>query len=145
MLDRFMSKVKKVESGCWEWQGCKNKKGYGMFRYEGSTRLAHRVSFILHNRDIKEDLLILHSCDNPCCVNPAHLSEGTGFDNQQQASLRNRYNRKGTNSIFSKITDEDVRIIRESKRSSRDICKDYNLTKASILNIRSGKTWSHVV
>lgn len=90
---RFWEKVEKGE-GCWRWIGKKNKNGYGLFVvfHNGSARGtgAHRMAYYLTNGPIELGMYVLHSCDNPSCVNPAHLSLGTQFANMQQASARGR-------------------------------------------------------
>jgi hypothetical protein len=83
-MERFWSKVNKTNN-CWEWTAGKNSKGYGVFqRGRGiGTILAHRYSFYLTNSYYPK--LVLHSCDNPSCVNPEHLSDGTHSENIKQA------------------------------------------------------------
>lgn len=73
---------------CWEWMGAKTgRDGYGRV---GGQR-AHRVSWeIANGRPIPEGLIVLHSCDNPPCVNPRHLSVGTNTDNMRDASAKGR-------------------------------------------------------
>lgn len=69
---------------CWEWQGGRNGQGYGLFWVPTFKRNigAHRVSFeIWYGVDIKEDNVICHKCDNPRCMNPHHLFEGSQSDN----------------------------------------------------------------
>lgn len=75
---RFWSKVAKGE-GCWIWTGGTSGNGYGAFMLNGKHITAHRFSWILHRGEPR--LHILHKCDNPICVNPDHLFEGTNLDN----------------------------------------------------------------
>ena len=77
---------------CWLWQGGKNNLGYGMIRDENKMRTSHRVSYEEHNNtSIPKGLCVMHSCDNPCCVNPNHLSVGTRKDNTQDMISKCRH------------------------------------------------------
>lgn len=93
--DRFFENVDKngptiVESRCWVWTRARNKDGYGYFRTETQT-LAHRTSWELNNGVVAPGLFVLHRCDNPPCVNPAHLFEGTAADNMRDKMQKGRF------------------------------------------------------
>ncbi len=83
--DRFNAKINKTDF-CWLWTGTKDKKGYGHF--DGNK--AHRVAFFLEYKRINKDLLICHRCDNPSCVRPDHLFEGTYSDNAKDSYAKGR-------------------------------------------------------
>jgi hypothetical protein len=75
---------------CWEWQGGKQNIGYGMIRDENKMRTTHRVSYEEHKGPIPKGLCVMHSCDNPICCNPAHLSLGTHKQNMQDMFAKGR-------------------------------------------------------
>lgn len=97
-LARFWAKVNRG-TGCWEWLGERNNKGYGRFpTYSRDSRkrlLAHRVSYTLHHGQIPAGMVVMHACDNPGCVNPEHLSIGTQQDNLRDALAKGRVDMSG--------------------------------------------------
>lgn len=79
--ERFWAKIDTSGSGCWEWQGYTNRDGYGSFTIGGKTIRTHRAAYALVNGVIPQGLVVRHSCHNPACCNPDHLSVGTQRDN----------------------------------------------------------------
>ena len=75
---------------CWEWTGVRNRKGYGQTTKGSKGRRAHRLSYELHKGPIPAGQIVRHTCDNPPCVNPAHLLAGTHQENYQDAVSRGR-------------------------------------------------------
>ena len=82
--ERFRSKYRVAESGCWLWQAGKTWGGYGRFRLNGADRYAHRVSYETFVGQIPDALEIDHLCRVRACVNPAHLETVTRSVNQQR-------------------------------------------------------------
>lgn len=90
---RFFDKVDKTD-GCWVWKGSRSSYGYGQFNIGDVCHLAHRVSCEIHFGPIPPGLQALHKCDNPPCVNPAHLYIGTALDNALDRVDKERWNIK---------------------------------------------------
>ncbi len=90
LAERFWRKVQKTP-GCWNWTGVKNGR-YGQIRVPRQKRkmYAHRLSWMLTYGPIPKELLVLHHCDNPKCVNPAHLFLGTDRDNHLDCLRKGR-------------------------------------------------------
>lgn len=86
---RFWCRVQKTQS-CWVWTGKLDRNGYGKLKVNDVSVRAHRFSYIIHNGQIEESMFICHTCDNPKCVNPAHLYAGTPADNVRDRTARGR-------------------------------------------------------
>lgn len=89
-MQRFWDKVEKTD-GCWLWTASTFNDGYGKFKFDGKNRRAHRMSWLLTNGEIPEDMVVMHSCDIPLCVNPSHLSLGTPKANTHDMIEKNRH------------------------------------------------------
>ena len=91
LLQRLSSMITKMPSGCWHYTGSKDSSGYGRISV-GKHRLgAHKVAYLLLVGDYDQSLELMHSCDNPICVNPAHLSPATHADNIQDCVDKGRH------------------------------------------------------
>lgn len=95
--ERFWPKVDKT-GGCWIWTGAKYN-GYGVFRYEGAARLAHRISYAWVNGPIPGGIEIDHMCHNRACVNADHLRPATKILNGQNRSGLNKNNTSGVRGV----------------------------------------------
>jgi HNH endonuclease len=155
LVERFWRKVRKTE-GCWLWTGCVNgAAGYGAFNI-GGTRMdrAHRVSWRLHFGAIPAGLCVCHHCDTRRCVRPEHLFLGTRDANNKDMTRKGRSRvghvnrRKGERHGRAKLTDEQVRRIREVYRTTqpflRVLAKEHGVTLQQIHRIVTGKGWRHI-
>lgn len=140
----FESKLVTTNTGCREWSGCRGVQGYGVVRMQGKNMRAHRVSFEhFLGRPIHENMMILHSCNNPPCCNPEHLREGTHQENMDDKLLSNRQPR-GESNGKAKLTLEQVEEIRrnENNLTQYELADLYGVKRPCIAKIMRGKTWN---
>lgn len=93
---RFLEKVQMPESNhdCWIWAARTNEWGYGTMEINGKSIRAHRLSYLMFNGDLIPGKVVMHTCDNPVCVNPNHLRQGTHKDNSQDMVDKGRSTKK---------------------------------------------------
>lgn len=115
-------------SGCWEYNGFRNPKGYGRLtaRVSGKvvTKYTHRVLYEYLVGPFPEDLpFALHSCDNPPCCNPAHIRPGTHEENMREMAERGHSRRARTHCPANhEYTPENVYWGRSEGRTVR-LCR----------------------
>ena len=142
---RFWSKVKQT-GGCWEWTGGNSgrKRGYGRFRINGGMTAAHRQAWKWCNaREIPNGLCVLHTCDNPPCVNPLHLFLGSQRDNVKDMDRKGRANRiYGEKHSRAKLTAVQVaEIIADTDSTCAKLAAKHEVCRATISHIRNGRNW----
>lgn len=117
---RFWAKVQKGPE-CWLWTGARHGQGYGLLTCHGTLK-AHRASFFLANGYIHLDGSVLHTCDNPSCVNPDHLRLGTQRENiaDMDAKGRRKFRAQfGEENPMARLTARDVAAMRAEREKSR--------------------------
>lgn len=148
VFDRLMSRVtKRSSSECWpNTYVCQSKaEPYGAMRVMGKKRRCSRVMYEFMCGPIPEGMSVMHTCDNPPCVNPAHLRLGTHHENMLDRMRKNRGgNRRGERNGRCKLTESDVRAIRASSEPNREWARKLGVTATLIKSIRTRKVWKHV-
>ena len=147
LMDKF-SNDKEMKNKCWEWHGRLTRSGYGHVFYAGSTKTAHRISYVYFKGEIPNKMNVCHSCDNKKCFNPNHLWLGTTKQNIQDAHNKGLVGTlKGSKNPMSKLKEHQIIEIRNliSKGfKNTEIAKIYNVIHQTISLIRNNKIWKHV-
>lgn len=149
LIERFHEKWNyNVENGCWEWIAATMGKGYGFIKIPKTRKQigAHRLSYLIHQGDIPEGMLVCHTCDNVKCVKPSHLFLGTQSDNLQDMKNKDRH-LKGDRNSRSKLNDDIVRQIHKLSSeglSQGKIAKIFKLSQSTVWKILKGKRWVHI-
>lgn len=162
LVERFWKYVQKTD-GCWLWTGSANGHGYGQLSKpdEGGKRMrpfaAHRLSYEIHSGVIPAGLYVCHRCDNPPCVNPAHLFLGTAKDNMVDARDKGRMRGPrlvGRQQSQAKLTEDAVREIRAvyARRSGAKVpdgtrvslARKFGVSVNLISHVAAGIDWRHV-
>jgi HNH endonuclease len=164
-LFRFEAKFKKGSPmDCWIWNAGKfSNFGYGSFRLFGRSQYAHRVAFLINKGVIPDGLEVMHSCDNPACVNHFHLSLGTHAENMRDASIKNRLHggdkskwiaenpgfcagsRNGSSKLNEAQASEIKSLLLKGKLTQGQIGMIFGVSNHTICRINKGKNWTHVI
>lgn len=147
-LESIIANTKKVGE-CYEWQMARDKDGYGKVWFHGKgNQIVSRVVYTLVHGEIKPGNLIMHSCDNPPCCNPDHLSQGTHQDNHDDSRRKGRSRpMNGEDNPRGKLTEHQVRMayyLNKTGISQRDLALLFNVSRRSISQIVHGRAWKHL-
>jgi hypothetical protein len=140
--ERFWVNVNKhADGGCWEWLGALDKDGYGVTTVPKRKYMrAHRAAWMLQSgSEPPSNAFILHSCDNPRCVNTAHLSLGNHTENWLQ---RNARQRSGT-----KLTPADAELLKLAietlpEVTTFELARVWKVTERYVRKVKNGEHWS---
>lgn len=154
LAGRFWPKVDcRGPDECWPWTASCRRSGHGQIAIGSTTIGAHRASWIIHHGPVPEGLFVCHHCDNPPCVNPAHLFLGTHDDNMADMRAKSRgvvpapAVMRGTvnpNSKIDEATVSEIRRRRQSGETVRSVAASVGLSPAQISRIANGKRWAHL-
>lgn len=155
---KFLARIdRKPMDECWPWMAGRNAtmdgvKTYGVVWFNSVKHSSHRIAYRIFSGEIKEGrkIMICHSCDNPVCCNPGHLFQGTGVDNANDCKSKGRkYIESGSRRYNAKLTEDDVKWLREQSVSRRygwltQMAKKFGVTKSTIGNAISGFRWKQI-
>lgn len=148
VVERFWSKVD-TSGDCWVWTGTLLSTGYGVIHLTSTQPVgAHRFSYELAYGPISKGLCVCHTCDNPPCVRPDHLFLGTHTENMRDKMAKGRHHyMRGERVNGAKLTEDQVieirrRIVHGEPR--HDLANEYGVSKATIVDVCSGRSWKHV-
>lgn len=142
----FESKIYYGLDGCHHWLGCLGvsckkggKKDRAKINVNGVQKYAARISYELYRGPIPKGKLVLHTCDNPACVNPDHLYLGTNFDNMRDRAVRDR---------FGKVKSDDVSLIIRMYNAGIyqwEIAKYFGISQGNVSMIVNRKSKIHAI
>ena len=136
----FWARVVKGD-GCWLWTGPINPKGYGVIaRRTYVESLAHRFAWVDTNGVIPGGLCVLHRCDTPACVNPAHLFLGTKADNNADMRAKHR-GAHGETCGSSRLNSELAAAILKAAGSHRQIAEAFGVHQTTVTRIKNRRIW----
>lgn len=146
----FWSKVHpEALSGCWLWHGTVNVAGYGYPRDMDMPHkpyvLAHRWSYAKTKSDVPAGAHVLHRCDVPACVNPAHLFLGSDKDNSDDKVAKGRH-AFGERNGHARLTVADVKriVAQRGLVSAVQLGREHGVTANNIQGIWAGRFWGRV-
>lgn len=135
------------DTGCWEWQGCLNGNGYGQMAVGGSRpQIVSRVAFEEWVRPLEVDEVVCHRCDNPPCINPAHLFAGDrALNNRDMADKKRIAN--GENKRSHRLSDAQVAEIRARYAAGgvfqKALAAEYGVSQQLVSHVVRGTRRAH--
>ncbi|QKE55702.1 hypothetical protein vBYpPT3_00043 [Yersinia phage vB_YpP_T3] len=147
-------------TGCHIFLGCKTKGGYGRIRVNGVHWMAHRYALHVHlKRPLKEGCVVTHSCDNPSCVNPEHLSEGTQKENIEDCRSKGSMDHSGSSGDSSggssgkhqshidkiqKAFNRRLKAVLDADGTDSEVAKRLGVNIQWVKKARSGRLSMHI-
>lgn len=138
--------IPEPNSGCWIWTGSVGSDGYGKAKKGGKTYRAHRLSYELFC-DAPGDMLVMHKCDTPLCVNPEHLTLGTPADNMKDKVAKGRQakgERAGPLALTAELIAEIKAAYIPRRVSQRTLSERFGVAEITIHRMLKARTWKHI-
>ena len=145
---RFWDKVSfPSNNSCWKWKASTSYYGYGQFHFSENkhrrTLRSHRVSyFLIFGIWSHQD--ILHRCDNPPCVNPFHLFEGSHLDNVRDMFAKGRRPPTRGSAKLSEAQVLTIRSLWRGRQDTRQLAIQFSVCTRTISDIVTRKRWRRV-
>jgi hypothetical protein len=145
----FWAKVGRVDDAdsCWLWTASTTSHGYGTFRINNKTYMAHRMSCQMATQVIlSTEHHVMHSCDVPRCVRPSHLSIGTRAANMADMAAKRR-STIGVRNPGAKLRENEMLAIRsmhEDRTPMNRIAMVFGVSPSLISRICAGHRWGRV-
>ena len=140
-----------IVGNCWVWLR-PAKRGYGVISVNNKLQYVHRVSYQIHKGPIPEGMVVMHSCDNRACINPAHLSVGTQEDNLNDMRLKGRgsppprqgFGNRSPNHKLSEVEVMEIRrMLTDRTLKAKEIAAKFKVNPSAISKIKHGTRWGH--
>lgn len=128
---------------CLIWTGAVRTDGYGQQKVLGKNWASHRLSYTVAKGRIPKGQVVRHTCDNPLCVEPAHLVLGSPAENSADMVERGR-SMAGERNARAHLTEAQVLAIYEDPRGPTELAAVYGVWKGTISAIKTGRSWSSV-
>lgn len=136
IAERLWIRAIRTDTGCLEWQGARNRKGYGVIQIGVRKQgFAHRVAYEEAIGPIPAGKLVCHRCDNPRCIEPDHLFTGDATDNLRDAS------RKGRIGKGHHVYAEALRQYRAGEGTQAQIAAAFGISRQTLSRIHAGSHW----
>lgn len=161
-LERFWTHVDQSggAAACWPWTSARDKDGYGIFETREKTVRATRYLMRSLGHDVS-GRFVLHNCDNPSCMNPAHLRVGTARENSADMKARGRSltgdrnparqrpetRPRGDSHSLARLTSQQVQTIRVEYANGTTqiaLARRFGVGESTIGSVVRRETWRHV-
>lgn len=133
-------------TGCLLWFGRADVGGYGRLRVNGRETRATRAALEAAGVVVPKGAWVLHRCDQPACVNPAHLFVGTHAENMADMVRKDRQSR-GALHARARLTVADVRRMRSlfaAGETVRSLIGLFSVKASCVRAVVARQTWRHV-